>query len=73
MPKLSADQIRRVISDNAKLIHEHELTLARYENRKCKNPDRTRRAIADLKIDNRDLRDRLSDAIEAERKFMKSR
>lgn len=72
MPKSPA-QIRRKLADNQKLIHEFELQIGGYEGRTCTNPDKTRRAIADLKISNRELRDELDDAVAAERKFLKKR
>jgi hypothetical protein len=72
MPK-SVDQIRRQISDNQKLLHEHELQLAGYNGRKCRNPRTTADAILKLKNANKDLRLEMDAAKERERKFMKSR
>lgn len=74
MPK-SAEQILRQISDNSKLIHEHELQLAGYEGRKCASPRKTEDAILRLKNQNKDLRIDLEAVRERlrERKFMKTR
>jgi hypothetical protein len=63
MPK-SPDQILRQISDNSKLIHEHELQLAEYEGRKCASPRKTSDAILRLKNANKDLRIELDAARE---------
>ncbi len=71
MPK-SVDQIRRQISDNQKLLHEHELQLSGYGGRKCANPRKTSEAIVRLKNANKDLRLEMDAAKERERKFMKS-
>ena len=72
MPK-SVDQIRRQLSDNQKLIHEHELQLGGYEGRRCANPRKTNEAIVRLKNANKDLRREMEDAREREREFMKKR
>lgn len=72
MPK-SVDQIRRQLSDNQKLIHEHELQLGGYEGRRCVDPRKTSEAIVRLKNANKDLRREMEDARERERKFLKKR
>lgn len=72
MPRTPA-QINRQLSDNQKLIHEHELQLAGYEGRHCANPTKTRDAIIRLKNQNKDLRVALQDAKDREHKFMRSK
>jgi hypothetical protein len=54
--KKSSEQIMRQISDNAKLIHEYELQLARYEGRTCASPRKTQDGILKLKEENDQLR-----------------
>lgn len=73
MPKKSPAQVRRMIKDNAELVHEFELMLGGYEGRVCKDRPETEKALAKAKVRGRELRDLLDDAIAAERKFMKKR